>query len=401
MKFLHLGDLHIGKTLAEFQLIEDQKFILDQLLGIAVANKVDAILIAGDVYDKSVPSEAAVKLFDYFLCQIAQKGITAFIISGNHDSDERMNFGSSLFEANQIYISAKYDGTLCRHTCQDADGPVNIYLMPFVKASQVRHFYPNEPIADYEDAVRTVLAHSQINPDERNILVAHQFVTGTSSAPQLAGSSISQLSGSSMPQLAGSESAATQMVGLVETISSSCFSDFDYVALGHIHSAQSVGRDEVRYAGSPLKYSLSEAARQKYATIAEIKEKGHVTVSLIPLRPLRDLRHIRGRMDQLLAKEHIVSPEDFIYATLTDEDIIDNAMEIFRQYYPNTVRLEYDNSHTREIRQTDISRIIENKTFEEAISDFYRLIYGCEISEDEQKLMKEIAEEVGISNETD
>lgn len=385
MKFLHIGDIHIGKSIGGFDLIEDQIYILDQILDIAGQEKVDAVLVAGDVYDKSVPGESAVKLFDYFLCRLAEKRVRTFIISGNHDSDERMNFGSSLFQASNIFISAKYEGRLCRQTMEDAEGTVNIYLMPFVKASQVRHFFPDEEIATYDDAVRAVLKNSGIDPGERNLLVAHQFVAGKTEEPRLG----------------GSESVSTQKVGLVEKIGWDCFEDFDYVALGHIHSPQAVGRNEIRYAGSPLKYSRSEAGDDKSVTIVELGKKGEVSVEQRPLRPLRDLRHIKGRLNQLLAGENISAPEDFIYVTLTDENVIENAMGIFQQYYPNTVGIEYDNSHTKEIRQTDISQVHEDRTFDGILSEFYEWIYGCGISEDEQRLMKEIAEEAGIAYETD
>lgn len=385
MKFIHLGDLHIGKSIGEFDLIEDQKYILDQILDIAEKNGIDAVLIAGDVYDKTIPSEAAVRLFDYFICRLAEKRIKTFIITGNHDSDERLNFGSSLFEARDIFISAKYEGKLFKKEVEDSDGKVNIYLMPFIKASQVRHFYSDEEIENYDDAVRVVLDKSMINPEERNILVAHQFVAGKSADPQLG----------------GSESVSTQTVGLVEKIGADCFTDFDYVALGHIHSPQSVGREEIRYAGSPLKYSLSEASNNKFATIVNLGKKGDVDIKLEPLYPMRDLRHLKGRMKQLLKEENIIAPEDFIYVTLTDEETVGNAMGIFQQYYPNTIRIEYDNSHTRELQQTDITQITENKTFGEMISDFYQMVYGCEISEEELAFMNKIAGEAGIVNETD
>ena len=385
MKFIHLGDLHIGKSIGEFDLIEDQKYILDQILDIAEKNGIDAVLIAGDVYDKTIPSEAAVRLFDYFICRLAEKRIKTYIITGNHDSDERLNFGSSLFEARDIFISAKYEGKLFKKEVEDSDGKVNIYLMPFIKASQVRHFYPDEEIENYDDAVRVVLDKSMINPEERNILVAHQFVAGKSADPQLG----------------GSESVSTQTVGLVEKIGADCFTDFDYVALGHIHSPQSVGREEIRYAGSPLKYSLSEASNNKFATIVNLGKKGDVDIKLEPLYPMRDLRHLKGRMKQLLKEENIIAPEDFIYVTLTDEETVGNAMGIFQQYYPNTIRIEYDNSHTRELQQTDITQITENKTFGEMISDFYQMVYGCEISEEELAFMNKIAGEAGIVNETD
>lgn len=268
---------------------------------------------------------------------------------------------------------------------EDSEGKVNIYLMPFIKASQVRHFYPDEKIENYDDAVRVVLSKSNIDPGERNILVAHQFVAGRSEDPCLG----------------GSESVSTHTVGLVEKIGADCFKDFDYVALGHIHSAQSVGREEIRYAGSPLKYSLSEASNSKFATIVNLGKKGDIDIRLEPLYPMRDLRHIKGRMRQLLKEENIVAPEDFIYVTLTDEDYIENVMGIFQQHYPNTIRIEYDNSHTKELQQTDVTRLTEHKTFGEMISDFYQLVYGCEISEEELMLVNKIAGEAGVVNEAD
>ena len=225
MKLLHIGDLHLGKSLGDFDLIGDQKYILDQILGIIKEKAVDGVLIAGDVYDKAVPSEAAMNLLDYFLSSLSRSGVLTFMISGNHDSDDRLNYGSDLFAANQIYIASKYDGTLYRRTVTDAYGEADIYLLPFVKASQVKHFFPDEEIGSYDDAVRVILAHAGVDSNRRNIIVAHQFVTGRSEDPSLG----------------GSESVGTQSVGLVEKIGYDCFDAFDYAALGHIHSPQRVG----------------------------------------------------------------------------------------------------------------------------------------------------------------
>lgn len=385
MKLLHIGDLHLGKSLGDFDLIGDQKYILDQILGIIKEKAVDGVLIAGDVYDKAVPSEAAMNLLDYFLSSLSRSGVSTFMISGNHDSDDRLNYGSDLFAANQIYIASKYDGTLYRRTVTDAHGEADIYLLPFVKASQVKHFFPDAEIATYDDAVRVILAHAGVDPNRRNIIVAHQFVTGRSEDPSLG----------------GSESVGTQSVGLVEKIGYDCFDAFDYAALGHIHSPQKVGREEVRYAGSPLKYSLSEVNNTKSVPIITLGEKGNVSLELIPLRPMRDLRHIKGPMKKLLDKTNITDPDDFIYVTLTDEDTVNDAMGIFQQVYPNTVKIDYDNSHTRAIEQVDISSIAENKSFSELIGDFYKLMYHCEMSEEEMKYMKMAAQEAGIIDETD
>ena len=385
MKLMHLGDLHLGKSLGDFDLNEDQKYILDQILGIIDEREVDGILIAGDVYDRAVPSESATNLLDYFLKCLADKKVKTFMISGNHDSDDRLNYGSSLFAANHIYISAQFMGNLYRQTVIDEHGEADIYLLPFVKASQVRHFYPEEKIESYDDAVRTILAHAQIDPGKRNILVAHQFVAGKGADPELG----------------GSESAGTQSVGLVEKIGYDCFDGFDYVALGHIHSPQSVGRKEVRYSGSPLKYSLSEVGNDKSVPVITLGEKGDVDLELVKLRPMRDMRHLKGPIEKLLNRENITSPEDFIYATLTNEDIIDDAMGILQQVYPNTVKIDYDNSRTREIDRIDIANIAEQKSFDELIGDFYRKMYGCDISEEEMQVMKEAAKEAGVIDETD
>ena len=386
MRFIHLGDLHLGRTLGEFDLYEDQKVILDQILELVDKKQADGVLIAGDVYDRAVPSEAATNLLDYFLDRLAAKKVNVFMISGNHDSDDRLNYGSSLFEANRIYISARFDGTLYRRTLTDEYGEVNVYLLPFVKASQVRHYYPDEKIESYDAAVKAVINSAGVDFEQRNIIVAHQFVAGRESAD---------------PVLGGSESAGTRNVGLVEKIGYDCFDGFDYAALGHIHSSQSVGRDYIRYCGSPLKYSLSEAAGDKSVPVITLTEKGAVDIELVPLRPMRDMRHLKGPIAKLLDKENIVRPEDFIYATLTDEGIINDAMGILQQYYPYTIKIDYDNAHSKEIDRIDLSDMAEHRSFDELIHDFYRKMYDCDISEEEMQVMKQAAKEAGVIDETD
>ena len=385
MRFLHLGDLHLGRALGEFDLYEDQKYILDRIIELADEKRADAVLIAGDVYDRSIPSEAATNLLDYFLDRLAAKKVKVFMISGNHDSDDRLNYGSTLFASNGVYISSRFTGALYRQTVADEFGEVNVWLLPFVKASQVRHFFPEDKIENYDDAVKTIIKHAGVDYGQRNIIAAHQFVAGRDAAPALG----------------GSESPGTRNVGLVEKIGYDCFDGFDYAALGHIHSPQRVGRDEVRYCGSPLKYSLSEANSDKSVPVVTLGPKGETEIELVPLKPMRDVRHLRGPIAKLLDKTAVTRPEDFIYATLTDEGIIDNAMGIFQQHYPNTVRIEYDNSHTRQIERVDITQIARDRTFEELIRDFYLKMYSCEISEEELQVMKEAAKEAGVSDETD
>ena len=384
MKIMHLGDLHIGKSLGDFDLYEDQKYILEQILNLIKEKSVDVLLIAGDVYDKAIPGEKSVQLLDYFLKRLVEIGIKTYMISGNHDSDERLNFGSSLFESNNIYINSKFNGILKRYSLHDEFGELNIYLLPFVKASQVQHFFPEEKIDSYDMAVRTIIKHSDFDACKRNILVAHQFVAGKDD-----------------PEIAGSEGLSVHNVGMVEKIGYGSLADFDYVALGHIHSPQSVGLKHIRYSGSPLKYSLSEVNNNKSVPIITFKDKGEVFVEFAPLIPMRDIRHLRGNIKNLLDKKNISMENDFIYATLTDEDIVNDAMGIFREYYPNTVKIDYDNSHTKEIENVDITRITQNKTFDELIKDFYIQMYSCDMGEEELEIMKWAAKEAGVGNEAD
>ncbi len=385
MKLLHLGDLHIGKSVCDFSMIADQKYMLEQILEMISNEQIDMVLIAGDVYDKAIPSEESVKLLDYFLCRLSALGTETFMISGNHDSHERLNFGSSLFENNKIHICAKYNGSLYKKVCQDGLGKINVYLLPFIKASQVVHFYPDVGIASYEDAVRTVLAQSKIDTSERNIIVAHQFVAGKSQEPLLA----------------GSEGAGVVNVGAVEKIGVDCFDYFDYVALGHIHCPQKIGRETVRYSGSLLKYSLSEVNNEKSFPVVTFGKKGDVTVELLKLKPRREMRHLKGKLKQLLDRNNIKSPEDYVYVTLTDEEPIPDVMGIFQQYYPNTMKISYDNAHTREGEQKDITKAVKEKSFPQLISDFYEMMYGCEISSEELQIMIDLAGEAGVADEAD
>ncbi|MCR4902637.1 MAG: exonuclease SbcCD subunit D [Butyrivibrio sp.] len=385
MKFIHLADLHIGKTVKDFSMIDDQKYILDQVVETVKRENIDAVLISGDVYDRTVPPESAVHLFDDFIFNLSQIPTKVFVISGNHDSDERLNFGSRIFADKEIFFCTKYDGKLYKRTFKDEYGPVNFYLLPFVKASQVRHFHPEEQIDNYDQAVRTIIKNSDINPEERNIILSHQFVAGKTG----------------VISLGGSESLATASVGLVEQIGYDCFDDFDYVALGHIHKAQRVGRDEVRYAGAPLKYHSDEVNDDKSMPIITLNKKGDLNIELRQLKPLHDMRRIKGTLKQLLAPENVQNPEDYIFVTLTDNDPVNDAMNIIRQTYPNTMQIRYENDHTKEIAMVDPSKLAEMRSFPELISDFYRQMYQTDISDEEMAIMNKIAGKVGIVNEAD
>lgn len=375
----------MGKTLGDFSLVEDQRDILNKICTIAEEKKADAVCIAGDVYDKAIPSEAAVNLLDEFLNRLAEKKIACYMISGNHDSDDRLNFASRLLSDKGIYIAAKYQGKLEKEVFQDAYGEVNIYLLPYIKASLVRHYFPEEKIESYEDAIRVILEKAEIDPKERNIILAHQFVAGKGTDPELA----------------GSEGMGSLNVGQVEKIGYDCFDAFDYAALGHIHSPQKVGREEVRYSGSPLKYSLSEVNNKKSVPLVTMGEKGELEIELLPLKPLRDLRHLKGKREKLLAAENIVNKDDFIYITLIDEEFINDAMGIFQQYYPNTVKIDYENSHTKELRDLNLAEFAEERSLEDILSDFYEQVYGCQISEEEKKTLMKVAGEAGVIDEAD
>ena len=380
MKLLHLADLHLGKSLGAFDLADDQKNILNQILDIVKERVVDAVLIAGDIYDKAVPSETAVNLLNDFLNALAELNVKVFMISGNHDSDDRLNFGSRLFEKNQLYITSVYDGTLHRKVLYDEHGEITFFMMPFVKASQVKHYFPDENITSYDEAVRVIIKKADIDLAKRNVIIAHQFVAGQSD-----------------PLLGGSEGFRTLSVGTVEKIGSDCFSAFDYVALGHIHSPQYVGREAVRYAGSPLKYSLSEVNYDKSVPLVTLGDKGDTTIELVPLQPLRDIRHLKGPLKCLLDTANVRDPQDFIYATLTDDEIISDVMGIFQQVYPNTVKIDFDNAHTRILEQVDIPTLTETKSVLDVISEFYEKIYNCAISEEEKEVLRMVTKEAKIT----
>ena len=378
MKLLHLSDLHLGKHLNEFSLIEDQKYILDRILAIIAEKRIDAVLIAGDIFDKNVPSEEAVRLFDAFLTELAGLKRKVFIVSGNHDSDERLNYGSRLFMAKDIYINGKYNGEIPYYTLEDEYGPVNFYLMPYVKGSRVSHFYPEEEIRTYDQAFRVAIGHCDINTDERNVILTHQFVNGESD-PELSGSEVSILN-----------------IGTIDKIGADVFNDFDYVAMGHIHSAQCVGRETCRYSGSPLKYSIGERdiKDEKTVPVITLKEKGNTEIELVPLKPLHNVRHIKGKLADLIA--HAEDRDDFVYATLTDEDNQHEAMARLQEVYPRTVKLDYDNARTRALHEEGGEIEVEGKSFEELITDFYKMINGTDISEDEMSILMDVAEEAGV-----
>lgn len=331
MKMLHLADLHIGKRVNEFSMLEDQKYILDEIINIIDMEGAEVILIAGDIYDKSIPSVEGIIVFDEFLTKLYQRNKIVFIVSGNHDSAERLNFAGSIMKENQIYLSGVYQNPIEKITIEDCYGAVNFYLLPFIKPAMVKKNY--ETVESYHEAVKAVLEDTVVDDSERNILVAHQFV----------------INGTELPEESDSE---TKSVGGLDHVDVSVFEKFDYVALGHLHGAQKIKRETVRYAGSPLKYSFSEIKQKKSVTFIDLKEKRNCEVRLIPLSPFREMREIKGELKELLEmKEENKKREDYIHAILTDEEELYDPLGELRAVYPNIMKLDFDNSRTRNERE--------------------------------------------------
>ena len=372
MRFLHLSDLHIGKRLNEFSLLEDQAYILGQILEITKSEQPDGVLIAGDVYDKAAPSAEAVGLFDNFLTRLSRSGTAVFLISGNHDSPERIAYGSRILDRCRIYLSPLYEGKTEPVILKDEIGEVAVYLLPFLKPAMLRRFWPEEEIGSYTDALRLAVGAMDISPSRRNILVAHQFVTGASRC----------------------ESEEVTIGGL-DNVDASVFAAFDYVALGHIHSPQSIG-ETIRYCGTPLKYSFSEAGQEKSVTVVELSEKGSLQLRTIPLKPLHDLRELRGRYEELTARSFYegTPTEDYLHIVLTDEEDVLGAAEKLRTIYPNLMKLSYDNRRTRSDRVLESASGVEEKSPLELLSELYRLQNNQEMSEEQQTYAASVFEAV-------
>ncbi len=378
MKIIHLADLHIGKRVNEFSMIDDQKYILNQILEIIDKEKPDAVIIAGDVYDKQVPSIEAVELLDSFISDISKRKTTTFIISGNHDSAERLAFGSSLMAMGKIYISPVYNGKISKYTLKNDFGSANFYLLPFVKPSHVKRFFPDKKIESYTDAIKVVVDNLKLDTSEINILIAHQFVTGASRT----------------------ESEEISVGGL-DNVDASVFEDFDYVALGHIHRPQKIGTERIRYCGTPLKYSFSEVNDAKSVSIIEINSKEDFNLRTIPLIPKRDMRKIRGTYEELTTKNSYenTNTDDYIHVTLTDEFNVADAIQKLRVIYKNIMKLEYDNMRTRESRKINLDdMVIENKNPLEIFSEFYKLQNNKEMNDEQKEIIKKIMEEVWEEN---
>lgn len=382
MRFLHTADLHIGKRVNEFSMLEDQEYILRQILKTADKEQVEAVLIAGDVYDKQVPSAEAVRLFDWFLTQLNSRKLPVFVIGGNHDSVERLSFGAQIMEESGVYLTQSYDGKVVPVRLEDEYGPVNLWMLPFLKPAMVKRFFSEQDIVTYQDALETVIGNMELNREERNLLIAHQFVTGAVTG--------------------GSEDSVEVFVGGVENVDASVFDDFDYVALGHIHRAQSAGGEQIRYSGTPLKYSFSEIRHEKSVTIAELKEKGSLTVHQEPLKPLHDMRELRGSYEELVLRENYQGTdlEDYLHVILTDENDIPDVIGRLRSIYPNIMKLDYDNQRTRRNQELMKEEAAVEQSPMELLGQFFSQQNNQEMSPEQTEyartLMETIRKEEGV-----
>lgn len=377
MKIMHLSDLHIGKKVNEYSMLQDQIYILKEILRIIDNEKVETVIIAGDVYDRSLPPNEALELFDEFLYQLSSRKVNVFVISGNHDSPERISYGGRMMTENKIFLSPVYDGNVKPITLNDDYGEVNFYLLPFVRPADIRRYFPDENIENYTDAVKVAIDNMNVDFSERNILVTHQFVTGA--------------------ELSESEDI---IVGGTDNVSGEVFDGFDYVALGHIHREQTVGKDNIRYCGTPLKYSFSEAKNIKSVTILDFNDKGNIEYSKIPLTPLRDMREIRGTYYELTLKSSYESTntEDYLHITLTDEEDIPDAIGKLRSIYPNIMKLDYDNLRTRGSGTVDAIENIESKSPFELFADLFKQQNNQDMSEEQEEIMRNLIDKIWEEN---
>lgn len=373
MKIIHLSDLHLGKRVNEFSMLEDQAYILTKIINVVDEKRPDAVILAGDLYDKSVPPAEAVTLLDDFLVRLVKRRVQVLVISGNHDSPERVAFAGRLIEQSGVHLSPVYNGTVAPITLEDDFGPVNFYLLPFVKPAHVRRFFPEQEIVSYTDAVRTAVNAMGMDFSRRNVLVTHQFVTGAER----------------------SESEEVS-VGGADNVDASVFEGIDYVALGHIHGPQNIGSERLRYCGTPLKYSFSEADHSKSVTVVELREKGMLEIHTVPLIPKRDLRELRGSYLEVTARSNYAGTdtEDYLHITLTDEEDIPDVAAKLRVIYPNLMKLDYDNRRTRSQTAVGAAEDVERKTPLELFGELYEKQNGTTLTEEQKAFSAKLMESI-------
>ncbi len=382
MKFIHLGDLHIGRTFDMRPMLEDQQHVLKQVLDLAAARKPDCIIIAGDIYDRSVPREEAVALYDEFITELVLGlGIPVYAISGNHDSSKRLEGMGSLLKKAGYHISGTLKKPLETHVMMDDSGPVTVYFMPYKDMNSARALYDLRDEKNHTEIMRRILEPALQDPT-RKILIAHNFFSMMGEA------------------LEESESERRVSIGGTDVIDSSIFQPFQYVALGHLHKAQKVGRDSVRYSGSLLKYSTSEVDHRKVITWVEMDGQGNTEIELIPLQLLRDLKKVRGSMAELMQLDHLEKKDDFLSIILTDEERIDQAFSILSQLYPNIVSLEYESIQADYVLNVD-QEAIRKADFRVLFEDFFKDKNGREMKDQELDFMEDIFQKMEVDHDTD
>lgn len=375
MKLFHLSDLHLGKRVYAFSVLQDQRYVLEQVCALAEKHQLDGILLSGDLYDKPIPPVEAVQLLDEFLTKMQQMGIAVYAISGNHDSAGRVDFGSRILQQQNLHICGAFDGKLYHVSKEDAFGEIHFYLLPFLKPATVSAFREGGESLTYAEAVKWALETMDIDTTKRNVLLAHQFVTWKGTAEE--------------------SDSETKTLGGVDEMDASLFFDFDYVALGHLHSPQRIGRDTIRYGGSPLKYSFSELRQKKGVTLVEIQEKGNITTEFLPLEPLHPLREIKGTLADLLeAAEEAGGSEDYVRAILTDEGAVYDPVGRLRVYYPNLMTLEMAQ---RGERQEDFSLQLDQEQLSgpALFAGFFEKQNDREMSEAQKALVEKIWQDLG------
>lgn len=374
MKLFHISDLHIGKILHEVNLLEEQKFVLEQVLALVDLHMPDGILIAGDIYDKAVPSAEAVKVFDAFLSELAVRGLSIFLISGNHDSSERIHFASQILQKQNVFVKGVFDGKLEAVKVKEQEQTVSVYLLPYIRPFDVRPYYPEEEITSYDQAVRTVLAHTDIDEAEVNILVAHQFITG-----------------------AVSSESETVMVGGIDNIGADAFSMFDYVALGHLHRAQKVKRETVRYCGTLFPYSFDPNEGEKSVTMITIGQEKAISIDTLAIHPRHALRTICGSLQEVLSGE--VS-EDYVKAVLTDgEDQVDVVPKL-RDRYPNLLTVEFEGRKRTALAGLANAEQIAKRSPLELFAEFFQERSGQELDEEDRLLVEQMMRELSEGGES-
>ena len=377
MKFLHIADLHIGKCLNQKSLLEDQKIILDQIVKYMEDYNVEVLMLAGDIYDKQIPSKEAVNLFNDFLCDLILKHhYKVYIISGNHDSTERLNFASSILKNEGLYIETYANVPISKYEFYDEFGKVNLYMLPYSSPLYTRVKF-DSTCNNYSEMIKYYVENSNIDFSKRNILLTHHTFLHNNMA-------------------SFSDSEVRFNIGGTEGIDAAYFKDFDYVALGHLHNPQYVNRHHIRYSGSILKYSDSEVNINKVALMVELKEKGNIEITELPLTPLHDLKKIKGTIDELLVNPDVLD-EDYVYVTLTNDTIIPYAMKRIRVKYPNALSLTYERLSKQLIDKTIDTTDFKEKSIKDQFNEFYKFINNKELSDNQisilDKILKKVEEE--------